>query len=332
MSCIENLIKPDFDRLVNNRKGEVKLGERISVYQGDNLNNYPCKYAVVGIPEDIGVRANFGRPGAELAWESFLPRFLNLQSVGEEDKEILFMGALDCEDLNLQSRNLSAENLSQLVSKLDQQVELVITEIVKNNMIPIVIGGGHNNAFPILKSVSTQTGIPCGVVNIDPHADLRETDRRHSGNGFSFALEQGYLGKYTILGFNERSNNAHIKSVIAANKDIVAVLSGTILKARHTEGEMQRIIEKLINRFENGGYGIELDLDSIAGMPSSAMNPCGLSTSDVQFFMHHLNSKRVKYFHISEGAPAIKTGGEEIVGKFIAQIICDFIDARRKFE
>jgi hypothetical protein len=67
-------------------------------------------------------------------------------------------------------------------------------------------------------------------------------------------------------------------------------------------------------------------------MPSSAMNPCGFSSSDVQFFMHHLNSKRVKYFHVSEGAPALKTGGEEIVGKFIAQIISDFIDARRQFE
>jgi formiminoglutamase len=29
-----------------------------------------AKYVIIGIPEDIGIRANFGRPGAASAWEA----------------------------------------------------------------------------------------------------------------------------------------------------------------------------------------------------------------------------------------------------------------------
>jgi histidine ammonia-lyase len=37
------------------------------------------RFAPLGIPESIGPQANFGRRGAELAWEAFLDFFLNMQ-------------------------------------------------------------------------------------------------------------------------------------------------------------------------------------------------------------------------------------------------------------
>jgi formiminoglutamase len=33
------------------------------------LQNSEAKYVIIGIPEDIGIRANFWRPGAASAWE-----------------------------------------------------------------------------------------------------------------------------------------------------------------------------------------------------------------------------------------------------------------------
>ena len=41
--------------------------------------------------------------------------------------------------------------------------------------IPMVIGGGHNNSFPLLKAVSQTLGYPQGIacLNCDAHADFQ---------------------------------------------------------------------------------------------------------------------------------------------------------------
>ncbi|NQY12901.1 MAG: arginase family protein, partial [Henriciella sp.] len=66
--------------------------------------------------------------------------------------------------------------------------------------IPIVIGGGHNNAYPILKGMSQGRHSTFAAINLDPHTDFRALEGRHSGNGFHYATEQGFLSHYFCLG------------------------------------------------------------------------------------------------------------------------------------
>ena len=44
-----------------------------------------------------------------------------------------------------------AKKLSELVDKIDKEVSHIIANIVKAGKIPIVIGGGHNNAYGNIK-------------------------------------------------------------------------------------------------------------------------------------------------------------------------------------
>lgn len=60
-------------------------------------------------------------------------------------------------------------------------------------MTPIAIGGGHNNAYPMLKGYSLAKKEKINAINCDPHADFRALEGRHSGNGFSYAVNDGYL-------------------------------------------------------------------------------------------------------------------------------------------
>lgn len=46
----------------------------------DMLKTDPATYVIVGIPEDIGVKANGGMGGAGSAWNDFMTAFLNIQS------------------------------------------------------------------------------------------------------------------------------------------------------------------------------------------------------------------------------------------------------------
>ena len=74
--------KEDILSITKTRRFETKIGERVCTLdkQGEwpqVLTNSKAKYVIVGIPEDIGVMANYGTGGTDTAWLPFLSSFLN---------------------------------------------------------------------------------------------------------------------------------------------------------------------------------------------------------------------------------------------------------------
>jgi formiminoglutamase len=95
------------------RRFETKLGERIQVvgdksHLEETLRRSTARYVVFGIPEDIGIRANYGTGGADSGWIPFLSAFLNVQSndflIGDE---LLMLGHFDFGDLKYLIENAS---------------------------------------------------------------------------------------------------------------------------------------------------------------------------------------------------------------------------------
>ncbi len=93
--------KQDVLSLTRLRKFEARLGESIQViadkaHWEESLAQSTARYVMLGIPEDIGVRANHGVEGTDSIWVPFLSAFLNIQSndflVGDE---MLLMGHFD---------------------------------------------------------------------------------------------------------------------------------------------------------------------------------------------------------------------------------------------
>jgi formiminoglutamase len=74
----------DLAKITNHRSGEIKFGEKmITVPKGSDVISFlktcEAKYVLLGIPEDIGIRANYGRPGAASAWDSAIKNIANIQ-------------------------------------------------------------------------------------------------------------------------------------------------------------------------------------------------------------------------------------------------------------
>ncbi len=64
MSLLKIYSEKDIASFIKKRAGETKFGEKISFVETlDDLQNHSAKYVLWGIPEDIGVRANYGNPG-----------------------------------------------------------------------------------------------------------------------------------------------------------------------------------------------------------------------------------------------------------------------------
>ena len=194
----------------NIRKGETKFGEVAGILlEKEDLQNRPEKYVLLGIPEDIGVMANHGRKGTKDAWKSCLQSLCNIQANNlTRPDNLIILGAIDCEDeienaLTLdQKASDFLEKLGALVSSIDKKVTHTIEKIIAANKTPVIIGGGHNNAYGNIKGTSNALKSPINVINFDAHSDYRPLEHRHSGNGFSYAKNEGFLDHYFIFGLH----------------------------------------------------------------------------------------------------------------------------------
>jgi formiminoglutamase len=319
------------------RDGETKLGEHLCFLEpGESLldlKSYAKKgirFALLGIPESIGVQANFGKCCTDNAWPVFLKFFLNIQSNRFlKGNHILCLGHIDTRQLNDAATSLDRarpdeiQQMRALCSRLDDWVSPVIEKIVRSSLIPVIIGGGHNNAYPIIKGTARALGAPKGIncINCDPHADFRPLEGRHSGNGFSYAVEEGYLSRYFIFGLHENYNPESALKTIDQNK----LVAYSYFEPRADLGAQ---INKAVDFFRKSSrpVGIELDLDSIVDMPASFITPSGLSVDDARFFICEIASKlQAAYLHLPEGAPISGSTEEAKVGKALAYLATDFI-------
>ena len=78
------------------RRYETKLGEIILCDAAGDIekaiSETRANYILFGIPEDIGVKANHGKGGADSTWFPFLESFLNIQSNDFLQGENIFSG------------------------------------------------------------------------------------------------------------------------------------------------------------------------------------------------------------------------------------------------
>ena len=176
MNHLHVISREELDRLISKRPGETKLGETIHTLDASNweaqLQTVNAPFVLLGIPEDIGVRANLGVGGTHTVWMPALKAILNVQDTALlQGSKVVLLGAFDFSELMKQSEQLDVNDLRALVNTIDDIVYPVIQTISRAGKIPIIIGGGHNNAYPILKGISRARGKSLNCINLDAHSD-----------------------------------------------------------------------------------------------------------------------------------------------------------------
>lgn len=329
--------KKNISEFINTRKGETRLGQCVQTITSNNniteeIKNATAKYVIIGVPEDIGVKMNYGNGGAHTAFIPALKALLNTQQNQFNDgKEILILGYLDFLDDVLNFNPSDREKGDSLVKKIDDELSKWIEVIISSNKIPIIIGGGHNNAFGNIKGTSKAKNEKINVINLDAHTDLRKLEERHSGNGFSYALKNGYLERYFMFGLHENYTPQYIFDLIHSDINIEYTLFEEIevFKSTSFNTELNRA-----NNFVNQkSFGIEIDLDCVQNFPSSAMTPSGFTPQQTRNFVYTLaKNTNATYLHICEGAPTVMNEATVInqVGKFISYLITDFIKGKNQ--
>lgn len=336
--------REDILSLTKLRRFETKIGERIQSLNKEEdwveeLAYMKQKYVLVGIPEDIGVKANCGKGGTDSSWEPFLSAFLNMQSNDYiSGEEVLLLGAFDFGDIkyvietNAYSEEERIDAYRQAVKIIDDEVESLVKVIASYGKIPIVIGGGQNNAYPLLKGVAkglNKAGLiplaQINAINLDAHTDYGPLEGRHSGNGFRYADDNGYLQQYCVIGVHENYVPQNVLVDMAENPftDFIS-WEGIFLHGRRT---FKQAVEHAISFTDDGYTGIELDMDALEEVLCSETSPGGISTMHARQYIHWTAAESsVAYLHICEGVEQLADGKRnETAGKLIAYMIGDFL-------
>lgn len=336
--------KQDVLALVKLRRFETKLGERVQVLMdpqspAESIKGLTAKYVVLGIPEDIGVKANYGTGGTGTAWLSFMQSFLNVQSndflTGED---IAVIGHFDFGDIqylierNAHDEEERVEAYRHAVNTIDEEVESLVKAIVSAGKIPIVVGGGHNNSYPLLKGAAKGLHqlqlIPLpqiNCINLDAHTDYRPAEGRHSGNGFRYAEDDGFMQKYCIIGVHENYLPQNVWIDIVNNPFIDMITFEDIFI--HEKRSFRQAVSHAISFTDDNYNGIELDLDCVENTLSSACTPSGISTVHARQYVN-LCAAHAKpcYLHLCEGATRLTDGrSNESTGKLISYLVTDFV-------
>ncbi len=338
--------KHDLLSLTKIRRFETKVGEQLQVIRDagaieQSIRESAAQYVLFGIPEDLGARGNYGIGGADTLWVPFLQSFLNVQSNDFLDgQEILLIGHFDFGDIKYlidttaKGEDEKIEAYRHAVNAIDDEVEHLAKLITACEKIPVVIGGGHNNTYPLLKGCAKgwhRAGrIPLAqlnCINLDAHSDYRPLEGRHSGNAFRYAEEDGYLQKYCIVGLHENYLPQNVWMDMVNNPFIDCITFEDIFV--HEKRSFRQAVAHAVSFTDDTMAGIDIDLDAIEHTLSSAMTPVGITPVHArQYVAFAAAHAKPAYFHICEGATHLSDGRTDATsGKLIAYLVSDFVKA-----
>ncbi|MET0637589.1 MAG: arginase family protein [Chitinophagaceae bacterium] len=338
--------RQDIGALTRVRRFETKLGERLHVLKpGDDLVSgiaaSPAAFVLVGIPEDIGTKGNEGKAGADTLWTPFLQSFLNIQSNDFLDgNEILLLGHFDFGDIEylIDTTATSGDEKTvayrHAVNTIDDEVEKLMKTITELGKLPIVIGGGHNNSYPIIKGAAKgwfKAGViplaQINCVNLDAHAHYRPLEGRHSGNAYRYADEDGYLQKYCVVGIHENYLPQNVWMDMVNNPFIDCITFEDIFV--HQKRTFMQAVAHATAFTGDLLSGIDLDLDAVQQSLSADMTPVGVSAIQArQYISYTAGDLRPAYLYISEGATRLPDGRVDgSSAKLVSYLVSDFIKA-----
>lgn len=322
------------------RRFETRIGEMVQYLQDSSnieqaLQQSSAKFVIIGVPESIGVKGNAGAGCTEAVWEPFLSNFLNIQSNDFfEGSDVLLLGHFDFSELsnliesNAHDYDEKLQAYRHAVNSIDDAVEQVTKLITSLKKIPIVIGGGHNNAYGCLKGsakglhkAGTLPLAQLNAINLDAYAEYGPAEGRHSGNAFRYAEDDGYLAKYCVIGLHENDLPQNSWLDIANNPFMDFVTYEDIYL--HGKQSFVEAVQHAIDFTSDTLCGAEIDLGSIGSFASCV----GVSPLNARQYIHlAATQSKAAYLHIA-GGDALNADNSAAAGKLAGCLVSDFIKA-----
>lgn len=253
-----------------------------------------ARAAILGLPDDEGVRLNGGRPGAQggpQALRAALARY----GAAEAALNPAFPATCDAGDV------VSGQTLEETHAR----VLAAAGALHERGIVPVGIGGGHDLTFPFVHAAANAHG-PLEVVYLDPHLDVRA--ERGSGMPFRALVEAGAARGLHIQGYSAFANSREHRAWFDE--------AGGRVDDLQPDGS-----------WPAGPLAVSLDLDVIdqAFAPGvSATNPCGWCPARASAWVRAAGRHPgVVCFDIMELNPAFDPHGR--TARLAAHLLLEFV-------
>ncbi len=260
-----------------------------------------CAVALLGLPDDTGVKLNFGRPGAAqgpAAFRSALARF----GAGYDGAQRL---ALDVRVFDAGDVEPAPGDDEAALFETHRRVEAAAAALGELGLVVVGLGGGHDLTLPAVTALAKRTGHKLGGVNFDAHLDVRQ--RVGSGMPFRRLIEGAFLNPrhFVELGLGRFANEQDDSLWLAAHG--AELVQSADLRSGRVD------VAPLLNRALSGGTGfVSIDLDGldVSVAPGvSAPNPLGLGLEHAAELAEAAGADaRVLHFDVMELCPAHDVG------------------------
>ena len=254
-----------------------------------------CDIAILGLPDDTGVRLNGGRVGAAkgpTAFREALARYGSAAPSGHDWPRIFDAGDVE---------------VGGSLEETHQNVMEAASALHKLGLFPVAIGGGHDLTLPFVRAASKRLGAGMVGVYFDAHLDVRDEDG--SGMPFRRLIETGAARELHVHGLDRFANSREHVHWFETHG-----------------GRIERFAPESLG--PPGDLFVSLDLDVIdqAYAPGvSAMNPHGWSAMLAERWVRAAaRQPRLCCFDIMELNPAVDESGR--TSRLAARLFLAFIE------
>ncbi len=239
-----------------------------------------CAVALLGLPDDTGVKLNGGRPGAAggpTAFRAALARYGVADPAGNPWPVVFDAGDVT------PGRTLEATHA---------RVTAAAGALLDAGLLPIAIGGGHDLTFPFVRAVAARYP-KLGGIYFDAHLDVRET--AGSGMPFRRLIEDCGVAALQLHGFRPPVNSREHYAWFRAHGGTVAPAGGRVT----------------LPRGRNLFASFDLDVLDAAHAPGvSALNPAGWTVREAETWVRACGADpRVRCFDLMELNPRFDVDG-----------------------
>ncbi len=265
-----------------------------------------CAVALLGLPDDTGVRLNHGRPGAAggpTAFRAALARYGAADPAGSPLPQVFDAGDV---------------KPGRSLDETHTRVTAATAALLERGLFPIAIGGGHDLTFPFVRAVAARHPRLAGIY-FDAHLDVRET--AGSGMPFRRLIEDCGVSALHLHGFRPLVNSReHLAWFLGHGGHLWPEASGVGASLLATSGRW--VASKLaptssprtrsaVAMAKDLFASFDLDVLDAAHAPGvSALNPAGWSVREAEGWVRACGADgRVRCFDLMELNPAFDVDG-----------------------
>lgn len=261
-----------------NDDDDLRFGDIISSLP-DSIVELSGAIVLLGVPQDEGVRRNGGRVGAAAAPDAIRKALYKFTPVFHYEDGHTFINHFRIIDAG----NLITDGIE--LEEIHKRQRDVVGLFLQAGALPIVLGGGHDIAYPDGAALGDSGETFC-VINIDAHTDVRpliDGNLAHSGSGFRQILEDENLRLEQFCEFGIQSfaaSRQHIDYIFSREQTVV--FYDEIRKEGNFDKSFQEALSTCSNTSNNVYVSFDMDAVTSAFAPGvSAPAAIGFTADEI---------------------------------------------------